>query len=735
MNNNISSSNLYYPYDSLADENIEGGLNIGEIINIIVRKFPYIASCTIAITLLAIFKISTKPTTYDASFEILSEPLNIETSVTSTNFNARSTETREEITSVELDEVQLKIIKSPKVILRAVESLQSKYPTLSHQEVIDNLHIEIINQSNNQNILLVKYQHSDKEQVVDVINNLAKIYVEYSLEKRQSGIKRGIAFLDLQIPKVDIQVREIENNISQLRSKHNFLDPQISIQQVNNRLNNLSTERKMLEIQYQDLKLKANNLERELKAQPVESSTAIDLATPRYVGLLNQLQNIDLRISAQSILFSDRSIEIQTLKQEREQLIGLLLQETNVIRQKLANQIDAMENRRNSITAETAKLQSQLSSWSIVFRDYNHLQEKLTISNKKLNEFNLQKDALLIDAAQQEAPWQLLNPPTEPRVNNVSTINYLILSSGFGLLLSIGGALLIDSHQKIIYTTDKIQQLSNLPILITIPHIRQSKRHIHHSKRLLPSKQTDSLAINQKSVSAEVASQLQSYSGMESNPFSIEVFRSFATNLNIFNLSSTLDTASRSELKSLVITSAIPGEGKSTVALNLAKACASLGKKILLVDTDFRSTDCLTTSFSLESEPGLIDILHEVDDISELKYINQLPLENNLFVLSSGFNKFATDSISADSSRLLASARMDRLMEELEKHFDLIIYDIAAVNGFADVNLLSTKADGVVVVTGLGKIQATELKTALNQLKKCQAPILGIAANNIVNQK
>lgn len=724
MNNQINSRELSYPANSLIQEEAEGGLNLTEIKNTILRNLPLIAGCTLITTLLALVKISNTPPTYDASFEILSEPLNIETSVTSTNYNDRSTETREEITSVELDEVQLKIIKSPKLITSAIESLKEKYPTLNYQNTISNLNIQIIEQSNNRNILLVIYKHSNKEQVTDVINNLSQTYLEYSLEKRQSGIKRGIAFLDRQIPKVETQVKEIENQIAQLRSKHNFLDPEVSIQQINNRLNNLSKERETIGIEHQELKLKVQNLERELNNAPTESTTAIELATPRYLELLNSLKDLDVAIAHKSVLFSDNSIEIKTLKEEKQQIVNLIIGEKNVIRQKLNNQIKVLENRQSNIAAETNKLQSQLGVWSIVFQNYNHLQEKLAIANNKLNEFTLQKDALLIDAAQQEAPWQLLTPPEEPSINNVSTINYLVISSSLGLLLSIGGALLIDSYQKIIYSSAKIEQLTNLPILIQIPYLPTRKKIL----KLLPSKLANNAQTNQ--ASALVKTNVPSNKQLDTKqiPLSIEIFRAFAANLNIFNLNVDSEIATNKNLKSLVITSVIPQEGKSTIALNLAIACASLGKKILIIDADLRSKDCLTTNLNLESELGLLDILTQKNGSPYLKYIQKLSMEKNLFLLPSGEKKIHKN---LDYSRLLASPKMHLLMTKIPKHFDLIIYDLSAITGFADVNLLSARTDGVAVVAGLGKIQASELIRALNDLKRCQAPILGIIANNL----
>jgi capsular exopolysaccharide synthesis family protein len=182
-------------------------------------------------------------------------------------------------------------------------------------------------------------------------------------------------------------------------------------------------------------------------------------------------------------------------------------------------------------------------------------------------------------------------------------------------------------------------------------------------------------------------------------------------------------------LKSIAITSAVSGEGKSTVALNLARATASMGRKVLLVDADLRSTVRLTESLGFESKTGLKNILSSQNDPDlALKHIQESPLDKNLFFLSSGFNEL----MSYESSLLLASGGMFRLMEKLKCDYDLVIYDLCALVGYADVNLLAGKTDGVILVTGLGKIDTTLLTKAVEQLKVSNVPVLGIAVNDLV---
>jgi capsular exopolysaccharide synthesis family protein len=174
-----------------------------------------------------------------------------------------------------------------------------------------------------------------------------------------------------------------------------------------------------------------------------------------------------------------------------------------------------------------------------------------------------------------------------------------------------------------------------------------------------------------------------------------------------------------------MITSAISGEGKSTVAINIAKTAAALGRRVLVVDTDMRSAHELSAP-QASTNRGLSNLLLN-KNLNFDEVIQQSPLEDNLFILSSG----NYSSIIDDPSRVLASPKMWNLMEEFKNHFDLVIYDSSPMIEFADVSLLAPKTDGVVLVTGLGKLQTIKFKEALDKLSLSNTPVLGILINKV----
>ena len=699
-------------------EQNEGGLNLTGVKETLLRRKGIIIGSIVTMTALSLVRLLITTPIYSSGFELLSEPINIETTVTSTDDDSRKT--REEIASVQLDEVQLKLLKSPKLLLRAIESLQDRYPKLNYQQLVLGLTFNIIDSQNNQhqNLLKVQYEHPNKQQVIDVLDTLIKTYLDYSIEKRQSEVKRGIEFLNKQIPQINSQVTQLQNQIQDIRSQYNFINPNLPIEQSIIGLNNLIQQHLEVEFQLQDIRLTYANLEAELSQQPTSSTTAMSLEIPGYMELVAQLREIDVQIVQKSVIFSENSLEIQTLKQQREQIVGLIVKQEAMARQKLNNQIKSLENRLQNLDSQIDNFHQQIKQWSRVTNEYDNLQQRLTLDNKKLNEFTLRKNALQIDLAQHESPWQLITPPEEPKTTAISPINSLLLGSSLGLCLGIGAALIIDKYNNTIYTSSQVKEITNLPIIGAIPYNSKSRK-LSLIKQIVPKKEEHILKEQESPLQKTNPSLFEILSP------SVEAFRSFASTLGFFDFNS--------NLKSILITSAVTGEGKSTVALNLAKASAAMGKQVLLVDTDMRSSQRLSSHLGLSEADGLRNLLTQ--DYLDIQYfIKKVSLEDNLSLLSIGNFNNNIDSNIKDPSRLLASEKMYQLMAKLENNFDLVIYDTSAIIEYADVSLLAAKTDGIILVMGLGKIQDIKLTEALNQLKFYKTPVLGIALNQVVNK-
>lgn len=200
-----------------------------------------------------------------------------------------------------------------------------------------------------------------------------------------------------------------------------------------------------------------------------------------------------------------------------------------------------------------------------------------------------------------------------------------------------------------------------------------------------------------------------------SRPTSVisEQFRTIRTNIQF----SMIDE----KLKSLIITSAGPGSGKSIISANLAATFSSQDKRVLLVDADLRKPTVHKT-FRLRNNDGLTTLLTDrntqIDDIIYRTHVD------GLYVLTSGV-------IPPNPAELLGSKRMDELMKELENIFDLIVYDMPPVIAVTDAQIMASKTDGTIFVLPKGLATKEEVMKSKELLEMVNANVLGAIFNRV----
>jgi polysaccharide biosynthesis transport protein len=171
--------------------------------------------------------------------------------------------------------------------------------------------------------------------------------------------------------------------------------------------------------------------------------------------------------------------------------------------------------------------------------------------------------------------------------------------------------------------------------------------------------------------------------------------------------------------RTTLISSAIPGEGKSTTAANLAIVLAGTGKKVLLIDADLRRPQCHNL-FGLDNQYGLTEALTGVRDLEES--VRQTTFDN-LCVLSSG-------EIPPNPSELLGSDKMREILAFLGNRYDCIVIDSAPITAVTDAVILSSMVDGVVLVANRSTARQ-QVRTALSRIEYARAKVFGIVLNQV----
>ncbi len=188
-----------------------------------------------------------------------------------------------------------------------------------------------------------------------------------------------------------------------------------------------------------------------------------------------------------------------------------------------------------------------------------------------------------------------------------------------------------------------------------------------------------------------------------------EAFRTLRTSISFAS----------SDMRVILVTSSILGEGKSTVAANLAMVMAQAGNRVLLIDADFRRPT-LHYRFGLNNEKGLVNILVKGKALEETVQ----PGFEGLHLLTSG-------PIPPNPSELFASDAASEFLSGTKEKYDVVIIDTPPVIAFTDAVILAAKADGVVMVVKANHTKVDLIKDAMDRLKKANANLLGIVLNDV----
>jgi non-specific protein-tyrosine kinase len=278
-------------------------------------------------------------------------------------------------------------------------------------------------------------------------------------------------------------------------------------------------------------------------------------------------------------------------------------------------------------------------------------------------------------------------PATEPSSPRV-LLNTL-LAAALGLMVAFGLAFLIEHLDDTVKSPDDVTAVAELPTLGVIAQIRNTRNKVDRE-----------VLVTLVSPRSPVA----------------ESFRTLRTNLEF----TSLDTP----LRTLVVTSAVPGEGKSTVSANIAVAFAQAGKKVLLVDADMRRPS-IHRLFEVPNAFGLTTMLRA--DQTSLESVSHRTEEPDLRVMTTG-------PLPPNPAELLASQRMQGLLKRLSEEVDLIVIDSPPLHAVTDAAVLASETDGVLIVSHAGRTRRGALGQAKEALARVGANVVGVALNRLTER-
>jgi len=276
-----------------------------------------------------------------------------------------------------------------------------------------------------------------------------------------------------------------------------------------------------------------------------------------------------------------------------------------------------------------------------------------------------------------------------------------LIGGVLGLLCSFGFAMMLQANDTSIRSIEDVNLYIGLEVLGTIPKMRFGKPRGGRRRRA-----TYVTTVDEEQIDACIVTQHDPKS-----PIS-EAYRTLRTNFQFATINQ--------RPKTVMVTSAVPGEGKTTTAVNLAVTMADRGIRVLIVDTDMRRPN-VHRVLRMERGPGMADVLREGIDIHSVIRATRV---ENLWIISSG-------RVPPNPSELIGSERMDRVMKQLAGEFDLVVCDAPSVLVVTDPVLLATHVETCVMVVSTNNARRETVIRAKKLLETAKVNVVGVVVNGL----
>jgi succinoglycan biosynthesis transport protein ExoP len=543
------------------------------------------------------------------------------------------------------------------------------------------------------NLVNIRFQHTDPAIAMKVTDTLAQLFIENDINQETTGAKNAETQLARQLADLQVDIKRQEDERLDYIKNHALPFGEGKGQNLTaERLGTLSSEllaaeneRANLQTAYeaarrsttpwaipqiqdnkdvQELRLQIRGLERKRAAL----LTKYTPAWPEVMQVEEEIKRLkqDLDQSPQEIITAMRMRYETALAREKK------LRETYLKEHGTANQ-------QSMAGIQLSDINQKLETDKQLFNTLFQRQKELEISSSGRS-----------DNVSMETPSELPLAPVGPaRVRNIFFAFLFSLSAGIGL------SILLHRFDGAVESADEATLYTQLPILAVVPATR---------KRFLSLRKKDASILGGDFTTPALIED-------GGSPVS-EAYRHLRTAL--------LKSSNISAPKSLLVTSGMPLEGKTTTAVNAATIFALTGKKVLLMDCDLRRPRA-QTHFGFSASPGLTDYLAgKVEVDSALRTYSKLP---NLNIMTAG-------QVPSNPAELLGSDEMCRLLERMGQRFDHIIIDSPPAISFTDAAILSTLVDGVLIVVRESKSSRKMVGRVKQQLLDIGANIYGIILND-----
>jgi len=593
----------------------------------------------------------------------------------------------------------------------------------------------VVSNQRNTNILKVTFTGADPGEAALLANTVVNLYTQRDQDWTTGEILNLKDFLDVQLANTKLELTQVEDSLRSFQEREQIYEvagsAQLLLQQLTNIEGRYYTTIAEMNIATEKQRYVREQLTEEEKSL---AERLLNSMNSRLLALRQEISQDEADLVKNSSLYGENHDAVISIRAKIQRLKSNLETQTNELIAQGISTADPLRYRQTlmdtvlTLEAVKAGFESRAVEYKKLVNSYNNqlgllpwktlqlarLERDRSVLSQTYNLLRQKLEEAKISQASQLGKVRTIDPaiPPEGRTKPNTKMN-LLMGLILGLGLGIGGALLLEYLDNTVKSVEDVER-KGLTILGIIPAIGAGKYDRKKYKRKARDNGQEYDFINKRSEAEHLQRRLITHEDPKS-PVA-EAYRSLRTSL--------MYSSAGEQIKSILVSSPGPGEGKTTTVANLAITYANLGKKTLLLDTDLRRP-VLHRVLNVSRDPGITHYLSgATDDFSSLVKATEI---ENLYCVSAGV-------IPPNPSELLGSERMLSLVAKLEEEWDMILFDSPPLVAVTDATMISKEIDRIVMVVKSGGTDKRAFNRTLLALQNVEAPLGGIVMNAVTSK-
>ena len=612
---------------------------------------------------------------------------------------------------------EAEVVRSAPLIQKTINKLELKNEegeSMTINSFLKKLQVSAISATD---ILQVSYQDTDPKKATQVVNTLIANYLDNNILVNRAEAVAAREFLEEQLPQAEQTLLETEVAIRRIQEKNQIISSQEYAESIIANLRDVETRITEIRAKINNVDSQADYLRQKLGFSREQALVASAIGqSPEIQNIVEQIQELESKLALESSRYQVNSSNIIRLQSKISSLKELLERQTKAIADSQTQALDG-DAKFSSIQQDLTDKLIQLEAQNVgLNKQLDYLLQAEKNQREKASQMpqleqNLRQLERKLAASQSTyelllQQLQTIELAENQNIGNVRVISYAVVpekpissrsvsylaSVGLAVLTTIGTIYLLEITDRTLKTIEEIKQLFGYTWLGVIPDLDR------FNLEYLPESNSDPI------VPRLIVRDHPALPASES-------YRMLQSNLKFL-------TSDR-QIKSIIVTSSVSKEGKSTVTANLASAMAQVGHKVLLIDANLHHP-MQHHIWNTNNEGGLSNVIAE--QLNPRIAIQEVML--NLDLLTSGV-------IPPSPATLLDSQRMRILMDYWSESYDFVIIDTPSIDLAADAPIMGRMADGVLLVVKPGAVERAKANFTKEILEQSGQNILGIVFNSI----